>query len=90
MKPVYLKFASEVQAASILYSENRPNYQNVDVIGAMFEPTGNTLTDGEGGSFPEMAPIEGWHVNVALIDGEDEAELMPFAVQPNSPSRVWA
>jgi hypothetical protein len=36
-----------------------------------------------------MAPIEGWHVNVRLID-EDADALEPFAVTPTNPRRVWA
>jgi len=64
------------------------NYANIDTIGIIYKPTGEML-QGEDGPYPEMAPIEGWHVNVRLADGEDAEALEPFVVQPKSPSRVW-
>jgi hypothetical protein len=68
--------------------EPRPNYRNIDTIGVIYKPTGETL-QGEDGEYPEMAPIEGWHVNVRLADGEDAEALEPFVVQPSTPVRVW-
>jgi hypothetical protein len=47
------------------------------------------MLQGEDGEYPEMAPIEGWHVNIRLVDGEDADALEPFVVQPNTPVRVW-
>jgi hypothetical protein len=72
--------------------EPRPNYANIDTIGIIYKPTGEMVTsdDGEGNvvSSPEMAPIEGWHVNVRLV-GEDAEALEPFEVSPVTPVRVW-
>ena len=68
--------------------ESRPNFQNIDIIGTIYEPTGEMLM-GEDGEYPEMAPIEGWHVNVRLA-GEDPTSLEPYAVEVNSPVRIWA
>jgi hypothetical protein len=68
--------------------EPRPNYANIDTIGIIYKPTGNTL-QGEDGEYPEMAPIPNWHVNVRLVDGEDGEPLEPFVVQPKTPVRVW-
>jgi hypothetical protein len=68
--------------------EPRANYANIDTIGVIYQPTGEML-QGEDGEYPEMAPIEGWHVNVRLID-EDADALAPFAVTPTNPRRVWA
>jgi hypothetical protein len=65
------------------------NYRNIDTIGIIYKPTGEML-QGEDGEYPEMAPIEGWHVNVRLVDGEDADALGPFVVQPNTPIRVWS
>jgi hypothetical protein len=48
------------------------------------------MLQGEDGEYPEMAPIEGWHVNIRLVDGEDADALAPFAVTPTNPRRVWA
>jgi hypothetical protein len=64
------------------------NYANIDTIGIIYKPTGEML-QGEDGPYPEMAPIEGWHVNVRLVDGEDADALEPFVVEPRAPGRVW-
>jgi len=64
------------------------NYRNIDTIGIIYKPTGEML-QGEDGEYPEMAPIEGWHVNVRLVSGEDADALEPFVVQPKTPVRVW-
>ena len=65
----------------------------IDLVGVIYKPTGNTLTDDEGNEYPETAPIDGWHVNVRLVgDGrrEDvEAIDAVYGVVPNSPSRVF-
>jgi len=65
----------------------------IDLVGTIYEPTGNTLTDDEGNEYPETAPIDGYHVNVRLVgDGrrEDvEAIDATYGVVPNSPSRVF-
>jgi hypothetical protein len=41
----------------------------IDIVGTMYEPTGNTLTDSEGIDYPEMAAISGWHVNMRIRGG---------------------
>jgi len=65
----------------------------IDVVGTIYEPTGETLTDDEGVAYPEMAPIDGWHVNIRLV-GDSMRETVEaldasHGVTPNSPSRVW-
>lgn len=65
-----------------------PNYANIDTIGVIYKPTGNTV-DTDDGPMPEMAPLEGWHVNVRVMPGEDAAVLEPFVVTPKTPVRVW-
>ena len=99
----YLAFTDEAAAKAVLYriegaveaTEDTEavegyevaNYANIDTIGIIYKPTGEML-QGEDGPYPEMAPIEGWHVNVRLV-GEDADALEPFVVQPNTPVRVW-
>ena len=65
----------------------------IDLVGVIYEPTGNMLTDDEGNEYPETAPVDGWHVNIRLVgDGrrEDvEAIDVTYGVTPNSPSRVF-
>jgi hypothetical protein len=103
MTDLYLSFPDEAAAKAVLYriegaveaTEDTeavegyevPNYANIDTIGIIYKPTGEML-QGEDGPYPEMAPIEGWHVNVRLV-GEDAEALEPFVVQPNTPVRVW-
>jgi hypothetical protein len=96
MIDLYLKFESEAQAEDILYTEvpvefnedgdvvssnKKPNYVNIDVLGIMYEEQDD----------PSVEPNElsGWHVNVRVVDGEDETPLLPYSVQPTLPRRVW-
>jgi len=65
----------------------------IDVVGTIYEPTGETLTDDEGVAYPEMAPVDGWHINIRLV-GDAMRETVEaldasHGVTPNSPSRVW-
>jgi hypothetical protein len=64
------------------------NYANIDTIGIIYKPTGET-TEQDGMAVPVMAPIEGWHVNVRVVD-EDAEALQAFEVHPATPMRVWA
>jgi hypothetical protein len=93
MQDYYLKFDSESQAEIVLWNiqnENRiPKFRNTDVIGIIYEATGNMIMQ-EGAELPEMVAIPGWHVNVRVIDGEDGAPLDVYQVFPQAPRRVWA
>ena len=99
----YLKFSGEAQAKTVLYRiegavaadpENGieaqdgyevANYANIDTIGTIFE---GGEWDAEGEIITEPVALEGWHVNVRVID-EDPTPLEPFAVIPTTPRRVW-
>ena len=65
----------------------------IDLVGVIYEPTGDMLTDDEGNEYPETAPIDGWHVNVRLVGDarrEDVESIdVTYGVTPNSPSRVF-
>lgn len=65
----------------------------IDLVGVIYEPTGNTLTDADGNEYPETAPVDGWHVNVRLSGEARRADVEAinalYGVTPNSPSRVW-
>ena len=108
MTDFYLKFASEEEARTVLYTvtpavyevdeegnttdvvvteeQVKPNYMNIDVLGVLYEK--QEIVDPE--NPPEPVPLDGWHVNVRLVDGEDGNALQPFAVVPTQPRRVWA
>lgn len=39
---------------------------SLDVVGLIYKPTGNMLTDGDGNEYPEQVDVDGWHVNIKL------------------------
>ena len=65
----------------------------IDVVGVLQKPTGVTLTDDEGMEYPEMAALDGWHVNIRLSSsvcrGAVEALDIAHGVTPSAPRRVW-
>jgi hypothetical protein len=102
MTSYYLKFADEAEANAVLITtvdeisdeegivvpaSVTPNYANIDIIGVIYKPTGEMLM-GEDGEYPAMAALDGWHVNVLVVD-EDASALEPYAVTPAVPVRVW-
>lgn len=105
----FLKFESEEQANSVLFTaipaEKNPageeitpprlipKFQNIDVIGDIFKPTGETekkkMPNGDEFDSPVFKKLDGWHVNVRVISGEDASEFFKYAVNPANPTRVW-
>lgn len=95
----FLKFADQVEADSILFTEQTnvqgdvvetvkvPKYAAVDVIGTIYKPTGKTLKTKEG-PVPEMKATPGWHVNVRHT--EAAPELDAYKVEVVTPARMWA
>lgn len=83
----YLKFASEEEANSVLFDGETPRFANIDVIGTIYTPTDKMDVDG----YPMMKPIDGWHVNVRVIN-ENTNNLEPFRINPDpvTPIRIWA
>ena len=85
---------NEAEADSILYTgqaddppTKTPKYALIDVIGTIYAPTGeSTIVDGV--EVPQMAAIDGWHVNVRCP--EEVEEFIPYIVTPKTPNRVWA
>lgn len=66
-----------------------PNFRAIDLIGTIYKPTGNLLKTDEG-EVQEMAPIDGWHVNVRLCEDEAGEALEDYRVYPATPVRMWA
>jgi hypothetical protein len=95
----FLKFNDEAEANAVLFTEQTnvqddvvetvlvPKYAAVDVVGVIYKATGKNLTTPEGPA-PEMAPLDGWHVNVRHT--AEAPELEAFRVLPTTPSRMWA
>ena len=67
-----------------------PKYAAIDIVGTIYKPTGKTLKtpDGSGEAVDEMAPIDGWHVNVRHT--AEAPELDAYKVEVKTPSRMWA
>ena len=97
----YLKLASEASMPSVLSSfydeegefvSNTADY-SIDVVGVLHEATGVTLTNNEGMEYPEMAALDGWHVNIRLSGDavRDVAEALDVShgVTPDTPKRGW-
>jgi hypothetical protein len=94
----YLRFTDEPQANSVLYITHpavtdddgnvlaegylTPHYANIDVLGVLYERNDDPEA--------EPVPLDGWHVNVRVVPGEESAILDPYAVHPTLPRRVWA
>jgi hypothetical protein len=95
----FLKFTDEAEANAALFTEQTnvqddvvetvlvPKYAAVDVVGVIYAPTGVMLTTDEG-EVPEMAPLDGWHVNVRHT--AEAPELDAYKVAPKAPVRGWA
>ena len=66
----------------------------IDVVGVIHKPTGTMLTGVDGNEYPEMAPLDGWHINLRLNGDSRRADaeaLSAYFVDPEpvTPSRVW-
>ena len=69
---------------------------SLDVIGVIHAETGETITveatdDMEEHTYPETAPIDGWHANLMLHGEELPSELSGFVIEaPTAPVRRFA
>ena len=97
----FLKFNDEAEANAALFTEQTnvqddvvetvlvPKYAAVDVVGVIYKPTGKTLKAKKGEEpMPEMALLEGWHVNVRHT--AEALELDAYKVEVKTPARMWA
>jgi hypothetical protein len=63
---------------------DKPNYDNIDIIGAIYKPTGEVDEDG----YPVMADVGGFHCNVRNYS--EAPELEQYSVTPTNQYRTWA
>ena len=69
---------------------------SLDIIGVIHAETGETITveatdDMEEHTYPETAPIDGWHANLLLHGEELPASLTSFVIEaPTAPVRRFA
>lgn len=63
-----------------------PDGRAVADVGTVCKPSGLTLTDDEGNTYPEMLPIPGYHINISGDEPVPEP-LQPFVIAaPRTPS----
>ena len=66
----------------------------IDVVGTIYKPTGNVVTDADGNEIAEVAPLDGWHINIRLMGDDRRADVDALSAyfvdpEPVTPSRVW-
>ena len=102
MQDLYLKFPGQGTADELLYDqvpsefdaegnvlahEQRSKFVNIDTLGIIYE---GGEWDAEGNEIVAPVALDGWHVNIRVMPGEDGSALTPFLVTPTQPRRVWA
>ena len=97
----YIKLANEAAMSLVLshfYNEDGELVANtadyaIDVIGAIYEATGVTLTGADGMDYPELVVIPGWHLNIRLLNDNLRSDADGIAISnevtPTNPLRVW-
>lgn len=71
-------------------TEQRQNYVNTDVLPLVVATEGSY--DEEGNELTAPTYVDGYHVNVRALEGEDDSSLDAYSVDPTpaTPARVWA
>jgi hypothetical protein len=62
----------------------------LDIIGAIYKPTGNMISTTEGLQIPEMSAVDGCHANIRGALTEEQQAVLPLISAPATPYRVWA
>ena len=72
------------------------SWVRVDEIGSIYAPTGNTLTDDDGNSYPEMAAVPGYHANLRKLSDKADTLIQHLEdggdtiTPPTTPARGFA
>ncbi len=61
----------------------------VDPVGIIYKPTGVMLTDSSGMEYPERQAVEGFHVNIRMVNGDLPDALLAFCLSPVNPVRQF-
>ena len=84
----YLKFKDESEAKDILCY--LPHIE-IDMIGEIFKPTNNTITNDDGIVSSIMEALDGYFVNIkGNLSFLEEQALTGYFVFPKTPMRTWA
>lgn len=68
--------------------EEQQLFRNTDVVGLIVDSPAELNENGEVTS--EATYVDGFHCNLRVLPGESIEGLENYALEPNSPSRVWA
>ena len=81
---------SDPESPVVIETEQRPNYRNIDVLPLVVATEGSY--DEEGNELVAPTYVDGYHVNVRALDGENTDVLSVYSVTPtpSTPARVWA
>ena len=81
---------TDPEAPVVTATELRPNYRNIDVLPTVVATQGTY--DEEGNELTAPTYVDGYHVNVRALEGEDGSALDAYTVNPTpaTPARVWA
>lgn len=91
----YLKATNEaslwsaLEAAGLVDDEHQPVGIALDVIGLIYQPTGDVQIVG-GIEQPVMAVIPGYHANIRGDLTAEQIAALPLVPEPSTPYRVWA
>ena len=94
------EFDEEAQEYNVVnvgdpYLVKNTRHYAIDVIGIITKKTGNMITDPESGiEFPETREVDGWHLNVRIVDNEFRPHIeeidAEYGLMPENPRRVWS
>jgi len=81
---------TDPESPVVTATELRANYRNIDVLPLVVATEGSY--DEEGNELTAPTYVDGYHVNVRALEGEDGSALEAYEVNPtpNTPARVWA
>jgi hypothetical protein len=83
VKDYYLRFQDQQQALEVMQS-----FTYTDEDGVFLSTGGHQWAMWEVG---EINGVEGWHINLRVIDQElDVSSLEPYVVTPRQPRVIWA
>lgn len=99
MRTINLKTETEEQMLDVLRESGfsfaddgelitATHYYFISVIGTIYQPTGALLDDGEGGEYPEKAPVDGHHANLVTSQQSLIAGVKNITIEVSTPECV--
>lgn len=88
---LYLRTNTKEAMDAALEAANLPETTVIDDIGAITQFTGNTTIVG-GEEVPESITIDGYHVNLLVVETltDEQLSALPVIPEPENPYRIFA